>query len=459
MVTVMMNFWISVRLAMLLAIAGGAVALETTSAKADEDTVAQGPALTPQIERAAALSESSGDEETTRPVSTMMPEVATASAIEESPAGVSPTATTARTDEAATAATLVNVADLTPETPAAPAATTVADWVAQIEASLTQITGVQIEETEAGLQIVFETAAGELATPTTQTVGNALIADIPNAVLALPEGDAFEQFEPAAGIALVQVTNEPGDRVRVAITGTDAPPVGEVTATGLAVTLGEAIAGAEDDAIQVVVTGEGDEGYNPSSASTATRTDTPLRDIPQSIQVVPQQVIEDRNTGTVIESVETVSGVVYNGGFADAPTGSVIIRGFSQAQQFRNGFRDTDRTGLTGIGTVESIEVLKGPASVLFGTLEPGGIVNVITRQPLSDPQYQLSFELGNRSSYQPRIDLTGPLTNDDLALYRLIASYESADGFQEFTNREITTFAPTLAFNIGENTDLSFYY
>ena len=86
MVTVMMNFWISVRLAMLLAIAGGAVALETTSAKADEDTVAQGPALTPQIERAAALSESSGDEETTRPVSTMMPEVATASAIEESPA-------------------------------------------------------------------------------------------------------------------------------------------------------------------------------------------------------------------------------------------------------------------------------------------------------------------------------------------------------------------------------------
>ena len=186
---------------------------------------------------------------------------------------------------------------------------------------------------------------------------------------------------------------------------------------------------------------------------------SPLRDIPQSIQVVPRQVIEDRNTRTVIESVETVSGVVYNGGFADAPTGGLIIRGFSQPQQFRNGFRDTDRGGLTGIGTVESIEVLKGPASVLFGTVEPGGIVNVITRQPLSDPQYQLSFELGNRSYYQPGIDFTGPLTSNDSVLYRLIANYESTDGFQEFTSREVTTLAPTLAFNIGENTDLSFYY
>jgi hypothetical protein len=161
---------------------------------------------------------------------------------------------------------------------------TLSDWIAQIEASLVQITGVRVETTEAGLQILLDTAEGTLATPVTQTVGNALIADIPNAVLALPEGVAFEQFAPAEGIALVSVTNEPGDRVRVAITGTDAPPVGEVTATGLAVTLGEAVVGAEDDAIQVVVTGEQNEGYNPRSSSVGTRTDTPLRDIPHQFK-------------------------------------------------------------------------------------------------------------------------------------------------------------------------------
>ena len=80
-------------------------------------------------------------------------------------------------------------------------ATTMAEWVAQIEAARVQIIGVRIEEIEAGLQIVLETAEGALPTPTTAMVGNALIAEIPNAVLVLPEGDAFEQFEPAAGIA------------------------------------------------------------------------------------------------------------------------------------------------------------------------------------------------------------------------------------------------------------------
>jgi len=339
-------------------------------------------------------------------------------------------------------------------------ATTVDEWVAQIEASLTQITRVRVEATEAGLQIVLETAEGELPVPTTQTVGNALIAEIPNAVLALPDGDSFEQFSPAEGIALVSVTNEPGDRVRVAITGTDAPPVAEVTATGLTVTLGEAVVGTEDDAIQVVVTGEQDEGYNPSSASTATRTDTPLRDIPQSIQVVPQQVLEDRNVRTVTEAVETVAGVVDGASnFSGSIAGNRIIRGFFQAGNFRNGNRDAGSPFLTGTETIERVEVLRGPASVLFGAVEPGGIINVITRQPLSEPYYNLAFEVGNFGFYQPSIDLSGPLTTDDSVLYRLIASYQWADGFQDFVTTNLTTIAPSITFNIGDRTTLNLYY
>ena len=445
------------RLAVLLVIAGGAMVLEIAPASADEDTAAQGAALTPQTEQAATISDSSSSGEAAQSASTTMPDIA--SADELLPAEVAPTETAATTDESATA-TVVNVADLTSETPAAPAATTVDEWLAQIEASLTQITGVQIEQTEAGLELVLETAEGELATPTTQTVGNALIADIPNAVLALPEGDSFEQFEPAAGIALVQVTNEPGDRVRVAITGTDAPPVGEVTATGLAVTLGEAVAGAEEDAIQVVVTGEEDEGYNPSSATTATRTDTPLRDIPQSIQVVPRQVIEDRNTRTVTEAVETVSGVIRANTNFGTPDTNLTIRGFQQGGNFRNGFRDDDGFGLTGgTNTIERVEVLKGPASVLFGQVEPGGIVNVVTRQPLDEPYYSLGLEVGNFGLYEPSIDLSGPLTTDDTVLYRFIASYEASNSFQDFVETDLITIAPSLTFNIGERTELNLNY
>ncbi len=121
--------------------------------------------------------------------------------------------------------------------------------------------------------------------------------------------------------------------MRVAITGTDVPPVAEVTSEAqglvLAVTLGDADAVTEEDAIQVVVTGEQDEGYNPSGASTAMRMDTPLRDIPQSIQVVPRQVLEDRRSRNLTEAVETVSGVA-NGGTPSGFVGNRIIRGFSQ---------------------------------------------------------------------------------------------------------------------------------
>jgi len=121
-----------------------------------------------------------------------------------------------------------------PITPSRPSdldqpATTVADWMAQIEASQVQITGVRLEPTETGLSIVLETPDGDLPTPTTQTVGNALTADIPNTVLALPEGEMFEQFGPVEGIALVSVMNLPDGGVRVSITGSDAPPQVEVS--------------------------------------------------------------------------------------------------------------------------------------------------------------------------------------------------------------------------------------
>ncbi|PSN10332.1 TonB-dependent siderophore receptor [filamentous cyanobacterium CCT1] len=346
-----------------------------------------------------------------------------------------------------------------PSTPSP--ATTVDEWIAQIEASLTQIIEVRVEETEAGLQIVLETAEGELETPATQTMGNALIAEIPNAVLALPDGDSFEQFSPAEGIALVSVTNEPGDRVRVAITGTDAPPVAEVTATGLSVTLGEAVAGADDDAIQVVVTGEQDEGYNPSSATTATRTDTPLRNIPQSIQVVPRQVLEDRNVRTVNEAVETVSGVLDGSNNYGAPGGTNIIRGFISFDSgtLRNGLRDYNYYSVTPIGTIEQIEVLKGPASVLYGTQEPGGVINLITRRPLDEPYYNLEFEAGNYEFYQPTVDLSGPLTDDNSLLYRLIASYQSAGSYQDFVSSNTTTIAPSITWRIGDRTDLNLSY
>ncbi|MBF2050108.1 MAG: TonB-dependent siderophore receptor [Elainella sp. C42_A2020_010] len=343
-------------------------------------------------------------------------------------------------------------------------ATTITDWIAQIEASLVQITNVRVEATEAGLQVILETDSGSLEVSETRAVGNALIADMANATLA----EDFSEANPIEGIALVNVTQLPGERVRVAITGTNAPPVAEITTAdeglAFAVTVGTATA-SEAEALELVVTGEQDEGYNPSRATTATRTDTPLRDIPQSITVVPRQVLEDRNVRNLNEAVETVSGVARGGGLYG--NGSItynrIIRGFDQGfsgvTSFRNGFPDTDFFSLLPIGTIEQIEVLRGPASVLFGAGEPGGIINVITRQPLDDPYYNAAFEAGNYGLYRPSIDLSGPLTEDDAVLYRFIASYQGSSDFQGFADSRLTTIAPSLTFNLGERTELDLYY
>jgi iron complex outermembrane recepter protein len=336
-------------------------------------------------------------------------------------------------------------------------AVAIEDWIAQIEASLTQITNVQVEATETGLQVILETEDGVLDVPETRSVGNALIADIPNATIA----EEFSQANPIDGIALVSVTSLPGDRVRVAITGTDATPVAEVRSEGqglvLAVALGDADAIAEEDAIQVVVTGEQDEGYNPSEASTATRTDTPLRDIPQSIQVIPQQVLEDRQPANLIDALRTVPGVSQANQSSTSIYEDPRIRGFDATTDvLRDGTRSPYSTfNSFDSATVERIEVLRGPASVLYGQGSLGGVINIISKQPLSEPYYFVEASAGSFNFYRGALDFSGPLNSDRTLLYRLNLAARTTESFVDFFDRQQFTVAPIVSWEIGDRTDL----
>jgi iron complex outermembrane recepter protein len=159
---------------------------------------------------------------------------------------------------------------------------------------VTSITEVRLNTTEGGIDLILE-ASGALESSEPSVAGNAWVTDMPNARLDLPDGDEFSAANPIEGIALITATNLPNNRVRIAITGLDALPTVEIRAeaSGLAwsVAPGTSMESAEDDSIQIVVTGEEDE-YAAPDATTATRTDTPILDIPQSIQVIPQQVLE-----------------------------------------------------------------------------------------------------------------------------------------------------------------------
>ena len=312
---------------------------------------------------------------------------------------------------------------------------------------------------------------------TNRSTGNNFIADVSGGQLRLPSGDAFtfHSEKPIAGITQVTVTNIDPNTVRVTVVGEKALPTVELFDDDAGLVFGittaatamqpspqpetpqEKPAAQEDEPIELVVTGEQD-GYNVPDASTATKTDTPLRDIPQSIQVVPRQVLEDRAVRREVEALETVSGVVDNDTRSAAPGANISIQGFSSYGSLRNGLR---AQGFSSIGTIERVEVLKGPASVLFGALEPGGVVNYVTRQPLAEPYYKIEFEAGNFGFYQPSIDLSGPLTEDKSVLYRLIAIYQGGGDFKDSTpiQEQTISIAPSITFRLGDRTDLNIYY
>ncbi|WAL59540.1 TonB-dependent siderophore receptor [Thermocoleostomius sinensis] len=344
-------------------------------------------------------------------------------------------------------------------------ATTIEDWIAQISQALVQVTGVRVEVTESGLQVVLDVTEGELPTPTMRSVGNAWITDFPDAVLAVPDGEEFSQANPIEGIALVSVTSLPGDRVRVAITGVNAPPMVDVREEGqefvLSVVPGTEGAGTDQDAIQVVVTAEQDEGYNPSRATTATRTDTPLRDIPASITVIPRQVIEDQGAVRLDEILRNASGVTFSSSFGNRGQ-DFRIRGFG-ATQFRNGLREDAGGGGSFVNrtaqetaNIERVEVLRGPASVLFGQGEPGGVINLVSKSPLTVPYYDIEFTAGNFNFYRPTLDFSGPLTDDGALAYRLNLVYEDTDSFRDFADSRRYFIAPTLAWRMGADTTLT---
>jgi iron complex outermembrane recepter protein len=335
---------------------------------------------------------------------------------------------------------------------------------AQSTPARVQITGVRLDSTPQGFELRLETTGAVVQPVATSVVGNALITDLPNAVLALPNSEEFQQANPVEGIALVSITELSSDRVRIVITGSEAPPTAEVRTEvqGLLLSITPGAAGAvgtEEESIQVVVTGEREEGYNPPNSSTATGTDTPLRDIPLSIQVIPQEVIEDRNVTELGDALETAASVVSVGGRGTSVFGpGFLIRGFSVNDGiFRDGIATFSLAPLS-TNDLERVEVLRGPASVLFGQGEPGGIINLVSKRPLSEPFYSASLTAGSFDTYRGDLDFSGPLNNSRTVRYRLNVSYENYGSFRDFVDGERFIVSPILTWDIGTNTSIDFF-
>lgn len=350
------------------------------------------------------------------------------------------------------------------------------------QGGVVSITGVEANPTDKGVEIILQTTQEKALQPITLVLGKTYIANVPNAVLALPQGKEFRSYNPASGITRVAVTQATANSIRVTVTGEAALPQVQLynspnqglifsftpgtstTQTPTAPPEGETQPEqptAADESIEILVTGE-QEGYRVPDTNVGTRTDTPLRDIPQSIQIIPQQVLEEQQVNTLNEAIKNVPGATQTAPNYIPGFNGFTIRGFftgDEGQNFtRNGLSYRFGSGISTIfSNIERVEVLKGPASVLFGVNNPGGTINIVTKQPLRDPFYSVEASVGSYDFYQGAINLTGPLNDSKTILYRLNASYEYGESFADFTEREIPAIASVLQFNIGDNTDLTF--
>jgi iron complex outermembrane recepter protein len=333
-----------------------------------------------------------------------------------------------------------------------------------IAQGVTRVTGVEVNQTDKGLEVILKTAAGgQKLVPLILSEGNNLVIEVLDATLGFSIRNGVTKTNPAPGIRQVNLVKIDDSSIRLTITGESQAPTAEVIPSRQNLVLsvnpqGTTAQDKTEQEIEIIATGEAAaDGYNVPDATTATRTDTPLRDTPFSVQVVPEQVLEDRKVRRLTDAFQGVSGVDTNQSGVSIFEG-FIIRGFNTDNfTLRNGLLDTSTgTAGSGLANVDRVEFLKGPAGALFGQGSPGGTVNIITKKPLNTPFYDFEASIGNFDSYEGKLDLTGSLNSDKTLLYRLTASATTYKGFNEFNANDRYFISPVLTWLIGKNTKLT---
>jgi len=197
------------------------------------------------------------------------------------------------------------------------------------------------------------------------------------------------------------------------------------------------------------------DGYAATHSYTGTKTDTPILETPMSVQVVTRDVIDDQGAQRLEDVYRNVSGVVESGNTLNAQSFVLpVIRGFETPTILRNGVRATT-VGTVDLVNVERVEVLKGPASILFGALEPGGVLNYVTKRPQAEARHELRQEFGSYEHFRTSLDSTGALSRENNLLYRLNAAYTDTESFRDDLDLERVTVAPSLLWLPGDQTEV----
>jgi iron complex outermembrane receptor protein len=200
-------------------------------------------------------------------------------------------------------------------------------------------------------------------------------------------------------------------------------------------------------------------GYKAKNAATATKTDTPLLETPQSVTVVTRDQIVDQGATSLQEAMNYAAGVRPDAYGLDSRSDGVRIRG-GYPDIYLNGLRENygyyTSTTRPDPYTLERLEILRGPSGMLFGQGTVAGVVNMVSKRPQAERQGEIGVQIGSYGRKQVQLDLTSPLTQDGEWLYRLVALGRDADTQVDYVQDDRALIAPSLTWKPNAMTSLT---
>ncbi len=212
--------------------------------------------------------------------------------------------------------------------------------------------------------------------------------------------------------------------------------------------------GSATDTVNV----SGDSGFVPYASNAGSKTNALLIEVPQSISIVGQQEMETRGVITVNEALRYTPGIQADEYGVEPRFDWLKIRGFD-AQTFgifRDGMRFNSLAGKLDPFELDSVEVLRGPSSVLYGELPPGGLINQVTKRPNAERSTIVEGQFGSYDRRQGAFDTTGSFDRNEFLRYRLLGLFRNSDTQTNFTPDNRRLIAPALTWHPSERTNLS---
>ncbi|NMY69788.1 TonB-dependent siderophore receptor [Pseudomonas protegens] len=200
------------------------------------------------------------------------------------------------------------------------------------------------------------------------------------------------------------------------------------------------------------------QGYRATRSASATRTDTSIHETPQSISVVAKDAVEDLGATRLQDALDYAGGVGRANNFGGQGLTTFTVRGFTTGEFYRNGFPiNRGYPNMPDANTIERLEVLRGPATMLYGRGDPGGTFNVVSKQPLPERTVTLGSQLNDQGMRRGTLDASGPLDEDGRLAYRLNVVGEGGDTFRDHVDTERYGVTPVLSWQVSDATRLIF--